>query len=51
MSIVHHDVQEAARPVPLQLCAGQQTECEEAVHALRTLFDDALRYINCRNAN
>ena len=39
MSIVRHDVQEAAGP--LQLCAGQQAGCEAAVHALRTLFDDA----------
>ena len=38
MSIVRHDVQEAAGP--LQLCAGQQAGCEAAVHALRTLFDD-----------
>ena len=38
MSIVRHDVQEAAGP--LQLCTGQQAGCEAAVHALRTLFDD-----------
>ena len=39
MSIVYHDVQEAAGP--LQLCEGQQAGCEAAVHALRTLFDNA----------
>lgn len=36
--VLSDDIQAAAGP--LQLCAGHQSGCEAAVHAMRTLFND-----------
>ena len=36
LSVIYGDIQAAA--APLQLCAGQLSGCEAAVHSMRTLF-------------
>ena len=39
LRIIGKDVEEAAGP--LQVCAGQDGGCEAAVHAMRSIFQDA----------
>ena len=58
LHIIGQDIQEVAGP--LQLCAGQDSGCEAAVHALRRSFEspdceavllvDAFNLLNRRNA-
>lgn len=53
MSVIKPDVLEAAGS--LQLCAGQETGCEAAIHAMRTIFStdddcEAVLLVDANNA-
>ena len=39
LRVIKHDIQEATGP--MQLCAGQETGCEAAVHAMNRIFSEA----------
>ena len=57
LSVIRHDIQDTAGS--LQLCAGQPSGCEAAIHAVRAIFSeddtqglllaDASNAFNCLN--
>ena len=45
LTIIGGDMEEAA--VPLQLCAGQDGDCEAAVHAMQQIFNPLRSKLSC----
>ena len=53
MKVVGHEIQRVAGTSNSQLCAGQKSGCEAAVHAMQQLFDgdgEAVLLVDASNA-